>query len=526
MPESHLTPPAQGQQESSEFLLRQILDVLKQSTIAKKPHPSENWNGFWDVYDQEAEEFDKSFVEKYALDLDNSLIFAGLFSARHDNSLSASLLAALGAVLGKQWLRDYRDNTRGPRESRRIRRQLKVDGLETWHFEAVLLAIPALLQLSLLLFGTGLGAYLWAQQRTVAAVVVGTTSFGAFFYIVASISSHLDVSCPFTTPALALLCHSLSAIRSFILTYFDLPFSLLARSIPLNKWSIVWRLIALSLLPLIFYMCLQYVFPFTLLLALTGALYFLTPPDGQPVVDASRFVLWLCRTSLDPDAVSTAAKRIPDVTFPIDGLESWTVWGKLFRLVRDGLRYHSPSPAILIYAKALTSLYFTARISKNRFSPFFSQVVNTKDLETLRVDVHSSHEATSLCFVLTVLQRWFNVVNNSWFRGMQEGKDIINALGPAINLDDVPNDTLEWFLYPLLHGLCGAPLPWYNEDDHRCRLFLQPLAIYIIRRLLPIDRSRPLPSRKAIMRCLQIMIAILDWRSIDLKAIKTTDNKY
>src|SRR5258708_8675085 len=62
-------------------------------------------------------------------------------------SLSASLLSALGAVLGKQWLRDYRDNTRGPRESRRVRRQLKVNGLEAWHFKAVLRTIPVLLQL-------------------------------------------------------------------------------------------------------------------------------------------------------------------------------------------------------------------------------------------------------------------------------------------------------------------------------------------------------------------------------------------
>jgi hypothetical protein len=60
---------------SSEILLRQILDVLKQSIIAKKSPPSDDWNGFWDVYDQEAEEFDKSFVEKYASDLDNGLIF-------------------------------------------------------------------------------------------------------------------------------------------------------------------------------------------------------------------------------------------------------------------------------------------------------------------------------------------------------------------------------------------------------------------------------------------------------------------
>ena len=60
---------------SSEILLRQILDVLKQSTIAKKPPPSDDLDGFWDVYDQEAEEFDKALFEKYASDLDNGLIF-------------------------------------------------------------------------------------------------------------------------------------------------------------------------------------------------------------------------------------------------------------------------------------------------------------------------------------------------------------------------------------------------------------------------------------------------------------------
>ncbi|KAG1721388.1 uncharacterized protein EDB91DRAFT_1007538, partial [Suillus paluster] len=84
-------------------------------------------------------------------------------------------------------------------------RQLKVNGLKTWHFEAVLRAIPALLQISLLLFGTGLGGYLWTQQYTVAIAVIGTTCFGASFYIMATIGSYLYVSCPSTTPASALV---------------------------------------------------------------------------------------------------------------------------------------------------------------------------------------------------------------------------------------------------------------------------------------------------------------------------------
>jgi hypothetical protein len=441
-------------------------------------------------------------------------------------SLSASLSAALGAVLGKQWLRDYRDNTRGPPESRRIRRQLKVDGLKTWHFEAVLRAIPVLQQLSLLLFGTGIGGYLWTQQRMVAAVVVGTTCFGAFFYIVVTISSYLYVSCPFTTPVSALLYHSMRAIQSFIVIYVMGRLNWLVHAtmvgIQLDKWRSGWRPIALLCMAL---MCLIYTIPLSLLGILVGALYFLTPSDDQPVVDVSRSVLWLCQTSLDPDAVLTAAKRIPDVTFPTDGVRSWAAWGKLFRLVQDGLKRPSSSPSVLIYAKALTSLYFTAYTNKNRFSSIFSHV-GIDDVATLRVDAHCSHDMTSLCFVLTVLQRWFDVVSGSWFDRTPEGKDIIAALGPDINLNHLSDDTLEWFLHPLLHGLCGAPLPWYRGENHRRHLFLQPLAIYIIRRLLPIDRPRPLPSRKTIVRCLHVMIAILDWQSIDLEEIKITDNRY
>ena len=59
----------------SSEILRRILDVLEHSSIAKKPPPSDDWDGFWDVYNKEAEEFDKALVEKYASDLDNGLIF-------------------------------------------------------------------------------------------------------------------------------------------------------------------------------------------------------------------------------------------------------------------------------------------------------------------------------------------------------------------------------------------------------------------------------------------------------------------
>lgn len=115
----------------------------------------------------------------------------------------------------------------------------------------------------------------------------------------------------------------------------------------------------------------------------------------------------------------------------------------------------------------LTYLYFLAYTSKRRHSLIFSYV-GIEDVATLRVEMHCSYGVASW-FVLTVLQQWFNVISGLWFIRMLEGKDIINVFGPYINLDDLSNDN-GWFLHPLLHGLCGVPLPWRKEENHYCHL--------------------------------------------------------
>ncbi|KAH7922750.1 hypothetical protein BV22DRAFT_987027, partial [Leucogyrophana mollusca] len=116
-------------------------------------------------------------------------------------SLSASLLAALGAVLGKQWLGHYRRRGIGTVDERAIRRQQKLNGLEAWHFHAVLEVLPVLLQISLLLFGVALSAFVWTEQSTIGIVVIGATAFGILFYITITIASLMSRDCPFQTPA-------------------------------------------------------------------------------------------------------------------------------------------------------------------------------------------------------------------------------------------------------------------------------------------------------------------------------------
>ena len=121
-------------------------------------------------------------------------------------SLACSLFAALGAVMGKQWLSHYRSvGERGTVERRGIDRQLKMHGLQAWHFRAVLEVIPLILQASLLLFGLGLSAYVYDQQHTVAALAIIVNGLGAIFYFTVIALSLLVPDCPFYTPLSAIL---------------------------------------------------------------------------------------------------------------------------------------------------------------------------------------------------------------------------------------------------------------------------------------------------------------------------------
>ncbi|KAG2146330.1 hypothetical protein DEU56DRAFT_932228, partial [Suillus clintonianus] len=143
--------------------MKQVLEVLQDSTIASKSG-KDHCSRFWGVYKRVAEEHDSEFLERYTSDMDIVLVFSGLFSAVSTSfivamesnlspdpsdttnalltqliqiglgnltaagtaaaapgsmwspsattvwiqmiayaSLSMSLLAAFGAVLGKQW---------------------------------------------------------------------------------------------------------------------------------------------------------------------------------------------------------------------------------------------------------------------------------------------------------------------------------------------------------------------------------------------------------------------------------------
>ncbi|KAL0955801.1 hypothetical protein HGRIS_002009 [Hohenbuehelia grisea] len=116
-------------------------------------------------------------------------------------SLAASLLAALGGVLGKQWLNYYaRLEERGSTDARCRSRQQKLYGIDRWRFRGVIECLPLLLQASLLLFGIGMSSFIWSRQSTIGAVIIGATSLGVLFYVFIVMASLISPYCPFQTP--------------------------------------------------------------------------------------------------------------------------------------------------------------------------------------------------------------------------------------------------------------------------------------------------------------------------------------
>ncbi|KIO18561.1 hypothetical protein M407DRAFT_83807, partial [Tulasnella calospora MUT 4182] len=176
-------------------------------------------NDFWKRYDRLADIHDKKLTSNLNGNLDVLLIFAALFSAinttfisitmpelspnpsdetntllrllvmKVDNttlppadlstpfspnstsiavncllyaSLSCSLLAAVGAMMAKEWLQSFdRTGQTGPLDEQGRFRQRKFNGVEHWHLEAVIKFLPNLLLLSVILFFAGVCLFLF-----------------------------------------------------------------------------------------------------------------------------------------------------------------------------------------------------------------------------------------------------------------------------------------------------------------------------------------------------------------------------
>ncbi|KIJ53111.1 hypothetical protein M422DRAFT_242223 [Sphaerobolus stellatus SS14] len=207
----------------SQTSLDHILKTMHQSDFFSRYEEGDEAQ-FWNQYKQVAKQTDEEFLERYNGDLDAQLIFAGLFSAVSSAfiskwkalynrtqtqrqmlclhtltglgstvlwtqalaylSLGLSLLAAFGAVLGKQWLAQFKTSRfgYGTRSERGIRRYRKVKGIEEWHLRPILDSLPVILQLSLLLFGISLAVDLFSLNKGLSGVITALLVFGIIFH--------------------------------------------------------------------------------------------------------------------------------------------------------------------------------------------------------------------------------------------------------------------------------------------------------------------------------------------------------
>ncbi|KAJ7850649.1 hypothetical protein B0H14DRAFT_3137591 [Mycena olivaceomarginata] len=332
-------------QECFANLLKEQKEQTNRLIEELKPKPppptTDKKTVFWNMYKTLADEHDKELLQRYSTDLDTALIFAGLFSAVDSAfiiqiqpefqlsdprlslvtliaqsllyiSLGSTLLAALLAVLGKQWLMYYSAaGERGTIETRGLERQRKLDGLRKWKFDTVMQMFPLLLQFGLFLFAAALSVYLWKIHHVLASIVLGLSFVGTLAYIFLLASAIISQDSPFQTPLVPLVI-------------WLLPKTGLLKLRPVVKW--ITRQ-SHTLFGHISAACLPYIHPSEDPLPHFSKQHTRSPgpKNPKPLFDTTCFppsqevpaVSWVLETSTDPVMLVRAADVAIDLQWPI-----------------------------------------------------------------------------------------------------------------------------------------------------------------------------------------------------------------
>ncbi|KAI0753559.1 hypothetical protein C8Q80DRAFT_520128 [Daedaleopsis nitida] len=121
----------------------------------------------------------------------NTLWFAGLI---------CSLAAASVGIMVKQWLHEFLSGLSGTSREIARRRQFRLNNLSKWQVATIVGCLPMLLQLSLVLFLSGLLVLLWQLDPIVAGVSTALISVLLFFMIGATVLSALIIDCCYISP--------------------------------------------------------------------------------------------------------------------------------------------------------------------------------------------------------------------------------------------------------------------------------------------------------------------------------------
>lgn len=117
-------------------------------------------------------------------------------------SLTLSLTSAVLGILAKQWIREYlkwNGSSSVPRENVLLR-QIRTQAWEDWHATAIISSIPALLEIAIVLFVSGMAIFVWTLDLVVAKVV--TASVGLFLLLITTLTflPAAFIRCPYKSP--------------------------------------------------------------------------------------------------------------------------------------------------------------------------------------------------------------------------------------------------------------------------------------------------------------------------------------
>ncbi|KAJ3551612.1 hypothetical protein NM688_g4602 [Phlebia brevispora] len=154
-----------------------------------------------------------SFLNSTAATLPSSIIFRASAAAISINalwftSLVLSLASALYGILAKQWCREYlkwNAVLSDPSENVLVR-QMRVEAWMQWKVPLLIAAIPALLEVALILFLSGMIIFFWTLETTVAAILTALIGILLAVAVAVTILPVFAPHCPYrSTTGWALL---------------------------------------------------------------------------------------------------------------------------------------------------------------------------------------------------------------------------------------------------------------------------------------------------------------------------------
>jgi hypothetical protein len=132
-------------------------------------------------------------------------------------SLLLSLVVALFGIFLKQWMRTYMKWTDVTPDREAVAlRQFRYRSLESWRLGTILTLLPTLLQLSVILFLSGLLVFLWHLDPMVADVMAVLLIITFFLVATVTVLPVVSRTCPYRSPLSEILALSLWRVTSYL----------------------------------------------------------------------------------------------------------------------------------------------------------------------------------------------------------------------------------------------------------------------------------------------------------------------